>query len=189
MEEEAARAEESGRLERTVDVLKALLERIRGIPRILTAVLCGSVASGLLIAWIWFVSSDHVWIRWLAAPWLALAAVPQLGLWFLTSSMRELFELPGRLLALKSGITEQGARALERIRREETELESHGFLRTLKDGYRLHGEVGKVVATRTILHRFTGPIALLIGPVSFVANCVIIAVAILTLVIRTPGLP
>lgn len=181
MNERTDGSEERGRLERTVDVLKALLERIRGIPRILSAVLLGSVVSGLLLAWIWFVSSDHVWIRWLAAPWLALAAVPQLGLWVLTSSIRELFELPGRLLALTSGVTEQGARALERIRREESEIESDGFLRTLKDAYRLHGEVGKVVATRTVLHRFTGPIAVLIGPVSFVANCLIIATAILTL--------
>ena len=176
-----------GRIERTVGVLKTLLQRIRGIPRILTVVLLASVISGLLLAWTWFVSSDHVWVRWLALPWLAAAAVPQLGLWILKNSIRELFELPERLLALKSGISEQGTRALERIRREESDAASHGFLRTLKDAYRLHGEIGKVVATRAILHRFTGPIAVLIGPVSFIANCALIGLAILVLALAGGG--
>jgi hypothetical protein len=174
------------RLERAVANLRSWLDHIRRVPTILTCVLYASVVSGLGLAWFWFVSSDHVWIRWLAVPWLALVAAPQLGLWLLTSSLRDLFELPDRLLTIKSGLTEGGERLLERMRSEEERgSRRHGVLRTLREAYALHGEVGKVVATRALVHRFTGPVAVLIGPASFIANCIIVALAVLVLAVST----
>ncbi len=170
------------RLERAASALRVWLERIRRIPVALAAVLWMSVVSGLILAWIWFLSREFILVRWLAVPWLALAAVPQVGQWILLSSVRELFALPERLLALRSGVGEQGARVLERIRADgDSDAGRPGFLAALREAYALHGEVGKVVATRAILHRFTGPIAIFIGPASFVANCVIIALAVLSL--------
>jgi hypothetical protein len=173
------------RSERTVAALLFWLGRIRRVPAVLRIVLWSSVGAGLVLAWLWFGSSAHAWVRWLAVPWLAMAAVPQLGLWILASAVRELFELPDRLLAIKSGLAEGGSRVLDKVRREGgAEIESGGFLRTLREAYALHGEIGKVVATRAILHRFTGPMAVLVGPASFVANCVIVALAILSLALR-----
>ncbi|MDH3734439.1 MAG: hypothetical protein OEU54_12945 [Gemmatimonadota bacterium] len=178
---------EEERFERTLEALRSWLDRIRRIPVVLTVVLWSSVAAGLIIAWLWFLTSDFVWIRWLGLPWLAIIAVPQVGLWILASSVRELFELPERLRAIKSGVADGGVRALETLRREEqAHLRKRGFLRTLRDAYALHGEVGKVVATRAILHRFTGPIAVFIGPVSFVANCAVIVLAVATLILAAP---
>lgn len=172
--------ERSGRIEPIVVALRKWLDRIRGFPKILDLVLLTSVASGLALAWIWFGSSDLRWVRWLALPWLGLAAVPQLGLWFLSASIKELLALPERLTAIKSGVSEGSDRVLERLRRDEPSAK-RGFLRTLREAYSLHGEIGKVVATRTILHRFTGPLALMIGPVAFVANCLIVVLAAVTL--------
>lgn len=179
---EGEASEQRARLDRAAERLRAWLERIRRIPTALSAVLWMSVASGLILSWIWFLSREPLPVRWLAVPWLAVAAIPQIGQWILLSSVRELFALPDRLLALKSGLSEQGARALERIREDgDSDARRRGFLVTLREAYALHGEVGKVVATRAILHRFTGPIAIFIGPASFVANCVIIALAILSI--------
>lgn len=169
------------RLERAASALRIWLDRIRGVPTILSMVLWASVAAGLVTAWLWFVSSELVLVRWLAIPWLALVAAPQLGMWILLTSIRELFALPERLLAVKSEITQNGSRALERIRRQESEAPKRGFLGTLRDAYSLHGEIGKVVATRAILHRFTGSIAILIGPASFIANCLLIVAALVSI--------
>ncbi|MDX1393271.1 MAG: hypothetical protein R3195_02725 [Gemmatimonadota bacterium] len=184
---ESPGGEERRRIERTVAALRRWLDGIRRVPTILNVVLWSSVVSGLALAWLWFGRSDSAWVRWLALPWLGLAAVPQLGLFILVSSLRDLFELPERLLAIKSGLADGGSRMLERIRSEaEGDTPKPGFLGTLREAYQLHGEVSKVVATRALVHRFTGPVALLIGPAAFLANCLIVVLAALSLVLLAP---
>ncbi len=173
------------RLERLVSVLGTWLDALRHVPRILSAVLWASVVAGLGLAWFWFLRHESPLLKMLALPWLAMAAVPQFGLWLLASSLRDLFELPGRLLELKKGIAAQGELVfrgrLDTL--ESVERPRGGFLRRLRDAYALHGELSQIVATRAILHRFTGRIAILIGPVAFLLNCGIIAIALLQLLI------
>ena len=66
------------------------------------------------------------------------------------------------------------------------DLSKAGFLTKIRELYSLHGELSQVAATRLILHRFTGPIAALIGPIAFVANCLIIALAALQAFLLLP---
>lgn len=170
------------RLEALARRLRNRLSGLRHIPRLLYWVLWSSVISGLWLAWVWFLGREAVAIRWLALPWLALLAVPQSGLWLLASSVRELFLLPERLLSLKSGLTEQAETLFVR-RLVAHEGPKGGFLQRLRDAYELHGELAAILATRAILHRFTGTFALLVGPVSFVLNCAVIALALLQSII------
>lgn len=179
--------EAAGTVERTAAALRGWLDRIRRIPTVLAAVLWASVVAGVVIAFLWFIRADSAWVRWLAVPWLVLAAVPQIGQWILVSSVRELFALPERLLALRSSLSDESGRVLQTIRRDKIDgREPRGFLATLREAYSIHGEIAKVVATRTILHRFTGAIAVFIGPVSFVANCLIILLAVISLALAAP---
>lgn len=171
-------------LERAVSALRTVLSAIHGIPRVLFLVLWASVASGVGLAWLWFLRRDLAVLRWAAVPWLAAIAVPQLGLWLLASSLRELFTLPERLLALKSDLADQGDFVLRRIRRVEAEnVGRAAFLVKLREAYALYGDLSRVVATRALLQRFTGSLALIIGPISFVLNCGIILIGLVQLVI------
>lgn len=172
-------AEDPGRLERLAASIRPWLVALRGIPKVLTFVLAMSVVSGLALAWFWFVRHDAVIVRWMAVPWLLLAAAPQAGLWLLTASIRDLVTLPERLLALKSSLPTSSEKRARIDAIEVGEPPKKGILRRIWAAHSLHGELSKVLATRAILSRLTGRFALLIGPASLGLNALIILMCLI----------
>ncbi len=162
--------------------LRAWLSGTQRIPGYLDFVRWASIASSLGLGWWWFLRRDPLWIQLLAVPWLGATVLPQFGLWLLSSTLRDLLALPDRLLAIKEGLVAQGKDLLPATRRLDAATASErGLLGRLREAYALHGELSQLVATRAILHRFTGPFMVLAGPVSLALNLSIILIALVQL--------
>lgn len=168
--------------ERVVSSLRLWVDRVRRIPTALYVVLFVSILSSTGLAYWWFWSRDSLFIQLVSIPWVFLTAVPQFGLWLVASTLQDLFSLPERLWDLKNDVLGQVGQFDSGLGRlEDATKPGKNVFRTLRDAMTIRAELGQLVTTRVVFHRFAGPVAAVLGPLSLVGSSLIIAVGVVQL--------
>lgn len=168
--------------QRVVTHLRVWVDGVRQIPTALYVVLFLSILSSIGLAYWWFWSRDSQFVQLVSIPWLILTAIPQFGLWLVASALQDLLGLPERLWDLKDDILGQR----EKFDRGLGHLggaprPGRNIFRTLRDAMGIRAELGELVTTRVVFHRFAGPLAAVMGPFSLFWSFLIIVVGVVQL--------
>lgn len=109
--------------------------------------------------------------------------MPQLALWLVASTLRELFGIPERLWDFKESVLGQDGDIGHRLGRIEGATKpTKNIFRILRNAMVIRAEVAQLVAARVVFRRFAGTMAAVVAPFSLLGNSLIIAVGVIQMI-------